>query len=50
MSKEDSTEEIKAEDLIKSYENLEILFNEKNQDPDDIEVREFMKIMLELKN
>lgn len=43
-------EEFKTEDLIKPYENLAILFNEKNQDPDDVEVREFMKIMLELKN
>lgn len=36
--------------MVKLYDNLATLFNESNHDVDDAEVREFMKIMLELKN
>jgi len=36
--------------MVKLYDNLATLFSESNNDVDDAEVREFMKIMLELKN
>ena len=32
--------------MMKMYENLSIIFNKTNHDVDDVEVREFMKIML----
>ena len=50
MGKQEPSEDIKVEELAKNYENLAVLFSETNKDVDDIEVRQFMKIMLELKN
>lgn len=48
--KEEGSEELRIEELVKGYANLSLLFNEANTDVDDIELREFVKIMLELKN